>query len=79
MRKTIEINGSNVLNLAHAMDKALEANSEFVEFEGEKIPTPVVGEILKRVACSIIAETLVESLAPPTDIEREVPKGEVVH
>jgi hypothetical protein len=61
-KMTIEINGENVFALAKAMDKAIDDDCNFVEFEGEQIPTQVVGEILTEVALRILAHRVVDSM-----------------
>lgn len=71
-RVKIEINESNVLDLAKAMDKAVNNEAEFVEFAGEEIPIQVVGEALMHIASSIIARQIVSSIVTangPTENE----------
>ena len=77
--KSIRIDASNVLELAAAMDKALSDESPVVEFAGEEIPTPVVGEVLTRFAVELIAEKIVHSIRPPADVGESAPQGETVH
>lgn len=75
----IAITNDNVCDLAEAMDKAIKAESDFVEFEGEKIPVPVVGEALTRIAMMLITEKIVGSMIEKAINGEAAPEGATVH
>jgi hypothetical protein len=77
--KQIVIGTHNVQQLAEAMNKAIKAESDFVKFEGEEIPVPVVGEALTKIAMMLISEQIANSIIKEALKSEGYPEGATVH